>query len=65
MIKGAVFVPLAIVDRCDRCIAQAFVRAILPSGRELLFCGHHAKEYSTGLRNAAASIYDETGRIFK
>ena len=55
--------PLALVDRCDRCGAQAFVRAILPSGRELLFCGHHAKEYSGGLKSAAASIHDETARI--
>ena len=55
--------PLALVDRCDRCGAQAFVRAILPSGRELLFCGHHAKEYSVGLQTASASIQDETARI--
>src|SRR3712207_1259185 len=28
-------------DRCGRCGAAARVRAVLPSGGELLFCGHH------------------------
>jgi len=37
--------PLNSLDRCDRCGAQAYVRAILVSGGELLFCSHHAKEY--------------------
>jgi hypothetical protein len=35
---------LGVQDRCDRCIAQAFTRAIKTiDGREyeLLFCGHH------------------------
>ena len=36
-------------DRCDRCGAQAFVRAILPSGGELLFCGHHARAVEDAL----------------
>jgi hypothetical protein len=32
------------LDRCDRCGAQAYVRAVLEtSGGELLFCGHHAR----------------------
>jgi hypothetical protein len=63
MTEELTIAPLALVDRCDRCGAQAFVRAILPSGRELLFCGHHAKEYSVGLQSASASIRDETARI--
>ena len=33
--------PLNSLDRCDRCGAQAYVRAILVSGGELLFCSHH------------------------
>ena len=32
-------------DRCDRCGAQAFYRAVLANG-ELLFCAHHGREYS-------------------
>jgi hypothetical protein len=41
---------LTSLDRCDRCPAQALVRAVLPSGGELLFCGHHARVYAERLR---------------
>src|SRR5664279_103760 len=36
---------LTTADRCDRCGAAAMVRAVLPTGGELLFCGHHANEH--------------------
>lgn len=55
--------PLNAVDRCDRCGAQAYVRAVLLSGGELLFCGHHAKEYAAGLKPVVAHIQDETKRL--
>lgn len=57
--------PLTALDRCDaptvvvgkdgaktrgRCGAQAFVRAVLPSGFDLLFCGHHGGEQTIGKR---------------
>ena len=48
---------LTLADRCDRCGAAAKVRAVLPKGGELLFCGHHAHEYSAKLEELAASIY--------
>ena len=41
---------LTATDRCDRCGAAAKLRAVLPSGGELLFCGHHARAYEAGLR---------------
>jgi hypothetical protein len=41
---------LTAADRCDRCGAAAKVRAVLPSGGELLFCGHHAKAHGDKLR---------------
>jgi hypothetical protein len=41
---------LTVADRCDRCGAAAKVRAVLPSGGELLFCGHHARAHSEKLR---------------
>ncbi|MHA6799083.1 DUF7455 domain-containing protein [Bounagaea algeriensis] len=47
---------LTAADRCDRCGAAAKLRAVLPSGGELLFCGHHAREYEDGLRQAEADI---------
>ena len=55
--------PLNAVDRCDRCGAQAYVRATLISGLELLFCGHHAKKYQESLASKALRIQDETDRI--
>ena len=41
---------LTAADRCDRCGAAAQVRAILPSGGELLFCGHHARAHGDKMR---------------
>lgn len=53
--------PLAASDRCDRCGAQAYVRAILPGGGELLFCAHHGRKHAARLREIAMEIHDETG----
>ena len=44
-------------DRCDKCGAQAKVRASLLTG-ELLFCGHHGREVSAKLLEQAVQIYD-------
>lgn len=49
---------LTAADRCDRCGAAAQVRAILASGGELLFCGHHAREHSARLGELAAVLHD-------
>jgi len=57
--------PLNAVDRCDRCGAQAYVRAVLLSGGELMFCGHHGKEYSAGLKSIVAQIQDETSKLIQ
>ena len=35
--------PLTVADRCDRCGAQAFVRAT-KNHLPLLFCGHHGSK---------------------
>lgn len=55
--------PLNALDRCDRCGAQAYVRAVMSNGFELLFCGHHAKKYQEGLATSASRIDDETERL--
>jgi hypothetical protein len=57
--------PLNALDRCDRCGAQAYVRAVMANGFELLFCGHHAKKYHEGLASAASQIVDETSRLIE
>ena len=49
---------LTIADRCDRCGAAAAVRVTLPSGGELLFCGHHGREHTPKLAQISAVIQD-------
>jgi hypothetical protein len=57
---GALATPteLTAADRCDRCGAAAVVRAVLPKGGELLFCGHHAREHSDRLEELSAVLHD-------
>jgi hypothetical protein len=54
---------LSATDRCDRCGAQAYVQVELVAGAELLFCGHHARQYEDRLREVAILIHDETDRL--
>lgn len=49
--------------RCDRCGAQAYVRVVLTSGLELLFCAHHGRAYDAKLRELDAQITDESARL--
>ena len=55
--------PLTLMDRCDRCSSRAYVRATMPTGTELLFCGHHATEHRPALLGAGASFHDETDKL--
>lgn len=54
---------LSAVDRCDRCGAQAYLRVMLASGGELLFCAHHAREHGPKLREVASELHDETHKL--
>jgi hypothetical protein len=55
---------LTALDRCDRCGAQAYVRAVLgSSGGELLFCAHHARAVEVNLKPLTSEWQDETGRL--
>lgn len=55
--------PLNATDRCDRCGAQAYVRAYPVTGGELLFCVHHNKEHRPALEANGAIFYDECAKI--
>ncbi|MFA7266121.1 MAG: hypothetical protein WC054_07395 [Candidatus Nanopelagicales bacterium] len=55
--------PLTAADRCDRCGATAYVRVVMQSGSELLFCSHHARKHLDALRPLAARIDDESERL--
>ena len=53
---------LTTADRCDRCGAQAFFRAVLTNG-ELLFCAHHGRSYAVRLAEVAVELQDGTAAI--
>ena len=55
--------PLTALDVCDRCGAQAYVRVLLASGGELLFCAHHGRVHAEALAKVAVDIQDETNRL--
>lgn len=54
---------LTAADRCDRCGAQAYVRATMGSGFDLLLCAHHFRENESKLRETAVTIHDESERL--
>lgn len=61
-------ISLTLLDRCDRCGAQAFVRASVMVGDidkmvDLLFCGHHFAKNEDKLRETALHIQDEREKI--
>ena len=61
---GTVIVPvLNATDRCDRCGSQAYVRATMTTGAELLFCSHHANEHRQALVVAGATFHDESDKL--
>ena len=61
--------PLTALDRCDAaasgrsCGAKAYSRITLPSGGELMFCGHHLRKHTAALAAHGAQIEDFTGEI--
>lgn len=55
---------LTVADRCDRCGAQAYVRARLADGLELHFCAHHGRAHLDKLRDMQdIDILDETHKL--
>ncbi|WP_010146507.1 DUF7455 domain-containing protein [Serinicoccus profundi] len=55
---------LTAADRCDRCGAQAYIRASLGDGLHLHFCAHHGREHLDKLRaQNDVDILDETHRL--
>lgn len=55
--------PLTAADRCDSCGATAYVRFVMTSGGELLFCAHHARKNIAALKPLASRIDDESHRL--
>ncbi|RJL21272.1 hypothetical protein D5H75_38020 [Bailinhaonella thermotolerans] len=53
------------MHRCDRCGAQAFMRAVNAGGQDLLFCGHHGRRHQPALAASGWSVTDRTDAINK
>ena len=47
---------LTVLDRCDRCGADARVRVVFSSGVELQFCGHHGRQFRERLLQVATLV---------
>jgi hypothetical protein len=48
-------------DRCDRCGALGKVRVVLAGGGDLVFCGHHARQYDATIRSVAVEVVPSAG----
>jgi hypothetical protein len=47
-------------EHCDRCGAAGKVQIILANGQDLVFCGHHGREYKATILDIAIDvIYDD------
>lgn len=49
-------------DRCDRCGAQAWMRAFKEDS-ELFFCGHHGNKHFVSLFSQGFIVQDDTYRM--
>ena len=56
------FRSLGVQDRCDRCGAQAYFRAVLIAG-DLLFCAHHGRAYAAKLSETAVLLEDHSAAV--
>jgi len=55
--------PMNAMHRCDSCGARAWVRVLLRSRHDLLFCAHHYRQNAPALALVAVVIQDETHRL--
>ena len=55
---------LTLSDRCDRCGAAAQTQFVLPSGHDLLVCGHHDRKHRKALTDGGAQVAYSTAEQF-
>lgn len=51
-------------DRCDRCGAQAYVRARFAGQLFVFLCAHHGRQHMGKLIETAEDILDESDRLY-
>jgi hypothetical protein len=61
MVSSATHVTAGLTELCDRCGFSAKLGLVLPTGRELVFCGHHANLYAETILATAESVFLESG----
>lgn len=52
-----------LMDRCDSCGAQAYVKYINAEGFELNFCGHHTGKFANNLDIQGFNISIDTREL--
>jgi len=55
--------PLMIKDRCDKCGAQAWMRATRGANETLVFCGHDGAKNLTALLAQGFTVDDQRQRL--
>lgn len=50
-------------ERCDTCDSQAYIRATLSSGGQLLFCRHHGNKHYSAIEPLLSEWYSEEVRL--
>lgn len=48
-----------LLDRCDSCKAQAFVRVLNEAGHDLVLCGHHFNRFEADLFVQGFSVAED------
>lgn len=60
LLEGSVTMALTALDRCDRCLAQAYVTVdSLKWASSLMFCSFHYSEHYTALALLGLVVVDE------
>ena len=62
-----VMVSFTAMDRCDRCMSQAYAQADKPGKAELLFCLHHLKKHKDALLDKGWTLRmdeENTAKLF-
>lgn len=63
-VLGLKMSPLAPNDCCDRCGAQAYVKAAMLNG-DLLFCAHDWRVNEEAVLKVACGVQDERRRLYE
>lgn len=61
MSRPVTYVVPELIERCDRCGADAKLSVLLMTGGGLAFCGHHGNRYADHILAVAQRVAIESG----